>query len=331
MPNAPIVASPFTTSSGIRASRSMSAPSTEVSQNSRIRAQNSSPRRAASASGRGCGWIRPSWKSPRYSCLPKLGFCHPDSLASSATWRASRSPTFRVCPVCWVLIAHPVSLGGLPPDTALHLPGGNTPSAHSVPALTAVNVNLAPQEGPCSHVHALELVRGCTTSALPPKRRTGSATAWMRPWPRNASPVASPPAGARSNVSHRGYPSGPGGCGSAWNRQACPLGIAGARGLVVEPDPALGEVAEVKCSARGNVDHGGRGPVSPLAERVRVGIPAVEVTHHRHGPHRFRGWQLERDLHGATAGRLRYLDQFRPFPPGASCAAKLVFLLVTPW
>ena len=50
-----IVASPFTTSSGIRASRSMSAPSTEVSQNSRIRAQNSSPRRTVSASGRGCG------------------------------------------------------------------------------------------------------------------------------------------------------------------------------------------------------------------------------------------------------------------------------------
>ena len=49
MPNAPIVASPFTTSSGIRASRSMSAPSTEVSQNSRIRAQNSSPRRTASS------------------------------------------------------------------------------------------------------------------------------------------------------------------------------------------------------------------------------------------------------------------------------------------
>src|SRR5918999_5016236 len=42
---------------------------------------------------------------------------------------------------------------------------------------------------------------GRTTSALPPCRRTGSATAWIRPRPRNSRPVAAPitPAGGPGN------------------------------------------------------------------------------------------------------------------------------------
>ena len=34
-----------------------------------------------------------------------------------------------------------------------------------------------------------------TTTALPPPRRTGSAAASTRPWPRNSSPVAAPISG----------------------------------------------------------------------------------------------------------------------------------------
>jgi hypothetical protein len=56
IPNDPMAARPLTTSSGMRASPSMSAPSTDPSQNSRSRARNSSPRRADSSLGRGSGW-----------------------------------------------------------------------------------------------------------------------------------------------------------------------------------------------------------------------------------------------------------------------------------
>ena len=277
MPNAPIVASPFTTSSGIRASRSMSAPSTEVSQNSRIRAQNSSPRRTASASGRGCGWIRPSWKSPRYNCLPKLGFCHPDSLASSATWRASRSPTFRVCPVSWVLIAHPISLGGPSPDTAPSLPGGNTTQARC-PSRSALRrarldrwrlTHRVDDQGAAAT--EADLFGDRLDPPMAGERQPGGVARILvqrQHRPRGQGELlpelAGEPLGEGAVVANSrgcpltalgpltpGAPLGPGGCGSAWNRQACPLGVVGARGLVVEPDPALGKVAEVKtCSPR---------------------------------------------------------------------------------
>ena len=90
----------LTTSPGIRESRSISAASTEVSQNSRNRAQNSSPRRLDSSLGRGCGWIRPSRKSPRNSCLSKLGRVQPGlpGLPPQPGGLPARSPGGRVLP-----------------------------------------------------------------------------------------------------------------------------------------------------------------------------------------------------------------------------------------
>ena len=82
---------------------SISSGSTSVSRNSRSCARKRSPLRVASASRRGCGWMRSSLKRPRKSSLPKLGSVHSRSRAASATWRASFSLTdvvamFRSCP-----------------------------------------------------------------------------------------------------------------------------------------------------------------------------------------------------------------------------------------
>jgi len=52
------------------------------------------------------------------------------------------------------LIVHPVSLAGHPTDTALDLPGGNTPSAHFVRTWNAVNVDLVFKEQHQIHIHA---------------------------------------------------------------------------------------------------------------------------------------------------------------------------------
>ncbi len=93
MPRAPSSFRPATTSSGMRASRSMRAPSTVLSQNARSLARNSSPRRTDSSSGSGWGWMRSSRKRPRNSSLAKLGLCQSCCRAASATWRASRSVT----------------------------------------------------------------------------------------------------------------------------------------------------------------------------------------------------------------------------------------------
>ena len=60
---------------------------------SRNVARKRSPFSIASASSRGCGWIRSSRKLPRKSSLPKLGSFHSCSRAASATCRASRSLT----------------------------------------------------------------------------------------------------------------------------------------------------------------------------------------------------------------------------------------------
>ena len=84
--------------SGIFASRSISSGSTSFSRNSRRRARKRSPLFVASASRRGCGWIRSSRKRPRNSSLPKLGSVHSCSRAASATWRASFSLTLTSWP-----------------------------------------------------------------------------------------------------------------------------------------------------------------------------------------------------------------------------------------
>ncbi|WP_418606016.1 hypothetical protein [Georgenia sp. SUBG003] len=64
MPNVPMRASPATTSSGMRASRSMARTST-VRRNSASSARYASPRAASSGSGRGCGVMRSGRKRPR--------------------------------------------------------------------------------------------------------------------------------------------------------------------------------------------------------------------------------------------------------------------------
>src|SRR5690606_1812362 len=88
MPKAPSAASPFTTSSGIVAVRSMRAASTEVCRKWRREPRNRSPFSTASGDGLGAGCTRSRSKSPRKSCLPKLGLPHSVSLACSATSRA---------------------------------------------------------------------------------------------------------------------------------------------------------------------------------------------------------------------------------------------------
>ena len=73
MPIAPIRLRPSMTSSGIFASRSICSGSTSFSRNARSVARKRSPFSVASASSRGCGWIRSRRKLPRKSSLPKLG------------------------------------------------------------------------------------------------------------------------------------------------------------------------------------------------------------------------------------------------------------------
>jgi hypothetical protein len=93
MPKHPSSAKPLTQSSGMRASRSTTAPS-RVAQYSRSAVRNRSAFASASGSGAGCGWMRSSRNRPRNSSLQKDGFAQPLSRASSATWRACCSLTW---------------------------------------------------------------------------------------------------------------------------------------------------------------------------------------------------------------------------------------------
>src|SRR5215208_2897872 len=108
MPSAPRPLRPWTTSSGMRASRSICSGSTFSSRKARRRSRKRSPFSTAAGSSRGCGWIRSRRKFPRNSSLPKLGSSHSLSRAASATSRASFSVTFPAISSSWLELMPPV-------------------------------------------------------------------------------------------------------------------------------------------------------------------------------------------------------------------------------
>ena len=79
--------------------------------------------------------------------------------------------------------------------------------------------------------------------------------------------------------------------------------------FVVEPYPALGEVAEVQHAAGLHGHRGAAGAVGPPPQRMGEGIPVVEVTHHGHGPARLVNGQGEGDADSAVRSGLGRLDQ----------------------
>jgi len=87
------------------------------------------------------------------------------------------------------------------------------------------------------------------------------------------------------------------------------VGVFVRDGLVVEPDSAFGQVAEVQRAAGWDGHRGAAGAVRPAAQWMRERIPAVEVTYHGYGPSRGFAGQREGDPHGAVAPWLRSLDQ----------------------
>src|ERR1700742_1902385 len=92
MPKHPRSAKPLTYSSGIRASRSMTLPST-VSRNSRSSPRNLFARASSASDGFGKGCIRSSGKRPRNNSFAKDGLSQPLSRDSSATALACSSVT----------------------------------------------------------------------------------------------------------------------------------------------------------------------------------------------------------------------------------------------
>src|ERR1700761_8911041 len=96
IPKQPSSARPFTYSSGICASRSMTLPSI-VARNSRSWAKNFSVRSASSSEGLGNGLMSSSGNRPRKSSLAKDGLSQPLSRDSSATALACSSLTCACC------------------------------------------------------------------------------------------------------------------------------------------------------------------------------------------------------------------------------------------
>ena len=91
--------------------------------------------------------------------------------------------------------------------------------------------------------------------------------------------------------------------------------VAAAHGrdrLVVEPHPALGQVAEPQRAARRHRHRGAAGLVGAHPQRVRGRIPVVEVADHGNRARRLIRRQRKGDLDHASAARLRRLDHVFP-------------------
>src|SRR5262252_3890935 len=115
---------------------------------------------------------------------------------------------------------------------------------------------------------------------------------------------------AELTKSGRGVPSrgdGPGDRRS--DRDVSASGILVRDRFVVEPDPALGQVAEVQGRTRSDGHRRAAGAVRPPPQWMGERIPGVEVTHHRDGPIGGIAGQREGYPHGAVTPRLRSLDQ----------------------
>src|ERR1700760_3477440 len=96
MPKQPNSAKPFTYSSGVCASRSITLPSTP-SRNSRSLPRNARVRSSSASDGLGNGCMSSSGKRPRNSSLAKDGLSQPLSRDSSATALACSSLTCACC------------------------------------------------------------------------------------------------------------------------------------------------------------------------------------------------------------------------------------------
>src|ERR1700744_4453006 len=59
--------------------------------------------------------------------------------------------------------------------------------------------------------------------------------------------------------------------------------VGGGHGLVIEPSPALGEVAEMQGAADRDRHRDTAGPVGAATKRVGEGVPVVEATDDRYG------------------------------------------------
>src|SRR5271165_4197271 len=96
--------------------------------------------------------------------------------------------------------------------------------------------------------------------------------------------------------------------GPGSDRDAGVLAVPCRGGFVVEPYPALGEVAEAQRGAGRDGHRGAAGAVRPPPQWMGEGIPVVEITHHRHSPAGLIGGQGEGDADGAVTPGLGRLD-----------------------
>ena len=84
--------------------------------------------------------------------------------------------------------------------------------------------------------------------------------------------------------------------------------VYGVGAVVVEPVAACGQVAEAQRASGRGADHGAPATVRALPQRVREGVPVVEVADYGYGPGGLVGRQGEGDADGTVADWLRYLD-----------------------
>ena len=118
--------------------------------------------------------------------------------------------------------------------------------------------------------------RSWTTSALPPPRRTGSAAASTRPWPRNSSPVAAPISAFGVNFCpyRPAAPAAPAEARNAGSASPCPR--PGCAGRARRRDRVGQRVAEVDPVDQ-DLQHGGddRGAAGRAERRGRAGRRAA--------------------------------------------------------
>src|SRR5215472_12830172 len=126
--------------------------------------------------------------------------------------------------------------------------------------------------------------------------------------PQSGSQPGEEPAGTARTVFSRARPvSKP--CWRRSDRDGASVAVKRGDGLVVEPHPALGEVAEPQRAASPDGHRGAARAVRAPPQWVGERIPVVEVAHDRHGTTGPVGRQGEGDTYHAITLRLGCLDQ----------------------
>src|ERR1700722_14490640 len=104
-------------------------------------------------------------------------------------------------------------------------------------------------------------------------------------------------------------PAGGGRARTGSDRDGHVLAVRRGEGLVVEPSPAFGEVAEMQRAAGRNRHRRAASAVRAPPQRVGEGIPVVEAADHRYCAVRHIGGQREGNADGAVLPRPGCLDQ----------------------